>query len=93
MDSLFARSHEKRREDDEKSQGVIDKEADRAQRSYDTLEGMVDSFGDDFHMGLMSVAASLGRNWRRGMRRWKIVRPSTKRKLFFRVASRLEVVV
>ncbi|MEC8369306.1 MAG: glutathione S-transferase family protein [Pseudomonadota bacterium] len=76
MDSLFARSHEKRREDGEKSQGVIDKEANRAQRSYDTLEGMVDSFGDDFHMGLMSVAASLGyADWRHPDDNWRDGRP------------------
>lgn len=76
MDSLFARSHEKRREDGEKSQGVIDKEAGRANRSYDTLEGMVDSFGDDFHMGLISVVAALGyADWRHPDDGWRDGRP------------------
>ena len=76
MDSQFARSHEERREDGEKSQGVIDKEAGRAARSYDSLEGMVDSFGDDFHMGLMSVVAALGyADWRHPDDGWRDGRP------------------
>lgn len=76
MDSLFARSHEKRREDGEKSQGVIDKEAGRAARSYDTLESMVDGFGDEVHMGLMSVVAALGyADWRHPDDNWRDGRP------------------
>ena len=76
MDSQFARSHEKRRENGEKSQGVIDKETGRSARSYDSLEGMADSFGDDFHMGLISVIAALGyADWRHPDDGWRNGRP------------------
>ena len=76
MDSQFARSHEKRRENGEKSQGVIDKETVRSARSYDSLEGMADSFGDDFHMGLISVIAALGyADWRHPDDGWRNGRP------------------
>jgi glutathione S-transferase len=76
MDSQFARSHEKRRENGEKSQGVIDKETGRSARSYDSLEGITDSFGDDFHMGLISVIAALGyADWRHPDDGWRNDRP------------------
>jgi glutathione S-transferase len=76
MDSQFARSHEKRRENGEKSQGLIDKETGRSARSYDSLEGMADSFGDDFHMGLISVIAALGyADWRHPDDGWRNGRP------------------
>lgn len=60
MDSLFGRSHEKRREPGEQSPGVIEKEATRAARCYDALEGLADKFGGDLHMGTVTVITSLG---------------------------------
>ena len=76
MESLFYRSHENRREDDEKSHGFIDKELARANRTYDSLENLVDKFGDDLHLGLISVVASLGyADWRHPRDEWRIGRP------------------
>lgn len=60
MDSLFGRSHEKRRDPGEQSPAEIEKEAARAARCYDALEGLVDKFGSDLHMGTVTVITSLG---------------------------------
>ncbi|MEL0018373.1 MAG: glutathione S-transferase N-terminal domain-containing protein [Rickettsiales bacterium] len=76
MESLFYRSHENRREDGEKSQAFIDKEAGRAARAYDALEARVDRFGDDMHLGLISIVASLGyADWRHPGDGWRDGRP------------------
>ena len=76
MESLFYRSHENRREDGERSQSFIDQEAARANRTYDALEGLVDSFGDDLHLGLISAVASLGyADWRHPHDEWRSGRP------------------
>ena len=76
MESLFYRSHENRREDGEKSQGFIDKESARADRTYDALENLVDKFGDDLHLGLISAVASLGyADWRHPGDEWRSGRP------------------
>ena len=65
MESLFYRSQEKHREDGERSPAFIEKESGRANRAYNALEGMVDLFGDEIHMGLISTVASLGyADWR-----------------------------
>lgn len=76
MESLFYRSHEKRREDDEKSPAYIEKEGERAGRCYDTLEGLVGKFGDKVHLGLISTVASLGyADWRHPDDGWRNGRP------------------
>ena len=72
MESLFYRSHENRREDGEKSQRFIDKESARADRTYYALENLVDKFGDDLHLGLISTVASLGyADWRLPGDEWR----------------------
>ena len=76
MESLLYRSQEKRREDSERSPSFIEKETDRANRAYDTLQGMVDRFGDEMHMGLISTIASLGyADWRHPDDGWRDGRP------------------
>jgi glutathione S-transferase len=60
MDSLFLRSHEKRRDASERSPALIEKEAGRAARCYDALEGFAGELGGPLHMGILSAAASLG---------------------------------
>lgn len=76
MESLFYRSHESRREPGEKSEAFIVKESDRANRTYDALEGLVDRFGNDMHLGLISVVASLGyADWRHPGDGWRDGRP------------------
>ena len=72
MESLFYRSHEIRREDGKNSQGFIDKELARANRTYDALENLVVKFSDDLHLGLISTVASLGyADWRLPGDEWR----------------------
>jgi len=74
MDSLFIRSHEKRRDASEQSPALIEKEGARAARCYDELESFADELGGPLHMGILSAAAALGYadgrhpddNWRDG---------------------------
>lgn len=76
MDSLFVRSHEIRREDGEKSPGVIATEAARAARAYDELETLADGFGDEPNLGTITVVASLGyADWRHPADEWRQGRP------------------
>ena len=76
MESLFYRSHENRREDGQKSQGFIDKEIARANRTYDALENLVDKFGDNVHLGLITTVACLGyADWRHPRDKWRGGRP------------------
>ena len=76
MESLFYRSQEKRREDGERSPAFIEKELGRANRAYNALEGMIDRFGDEMHMGLISTVASLGyADWRHPDDGWRDGRP------------------
>lgn len=77
MDSLFVRSHESRRDESEKSPGVIATEAARAGRSYDELEALAGGFGDAPNLGTISVVASLGyANWRHPGDEWRKGRPA-----------------
>ena len=72
MDSLFHRSHEKRRDKGEQSPGEIKKEAARAQRAYDELAKLLPKFEDKVHMGSISAVASLGyADWRHPDDDWR----------------------
>jgi glutathione S-transferase len=72
MDSLFHRSHEKRRDPSEQSPGEIEKESKRAQRCYDELEKLLPQYADNVHMGSMTVIASLGyADWRHPDDNWR----------------------
>jgi glutathione S-transferase len=72
MDSLFHRSHEKRRDPSEQSPGEIEKEGNRAQRCYDELEKLLPQYEDKIHMGSMTVIASLGyADWRHPDDNWR----------------------
>lgn len=72
MDSLFHRSHEKRRDASEQSPGEIEKEGERAQRCYDELEELLPKYEDKVHMGAMTAVASLGyADWRHPDDNWR----------------------
>jgi glutathione S-transferase len=72
MDSLFHRSHEKRRDPSEQSPGEIKKEAERAKRCYDELERLLPVFDGKIHMGSMTAVASLGyADWRHPDDEWR----------------------
>lgn len=72
MDSLYLRSHEKRRDPSEQSPGEIEKEAKRAQRCYDELDKLLPNYEDKIHMGSMTVVASLGyADWRHPDDNWR----------------------
>jgi glutathione S-transferase len=72
MDSLFHRSHEKRRDPSEQSPGEIEKEGKRAQRCYDELQELLPKYEDKVHMGSMTVVASLGyADWRHPDDNWR----------------------
>lgn len=76
MDSLFIRSHEGRRDESEKSPGVIATEAARAGRSYDELEALAGGFDDAPNLGTITVVASLGyADWRHPGDEWRKGRP------------------
>jgi len=72
MDSLFHRSHEKRRDASEQSPAEIKKEGERAQRCYDELEELLPKYEDKVHMGAMTAVASLGyADWRHPDDNWR----------------------
>ena len=72
MDSLFARSHEKRRADGERSQALIDKEAARARRCYDALEQRIDGARAEPDLADIAVACALGyADWRHAGDDWR----------------------
>lgn len=72
MDSLFQRSHEKRREDGEKSQAVIDKESERANRCYDALNSMLAGKAPAMDLGAIAAVSSLGyADWRHADDNWR----------------------
>lgn len=76
MDSLFLRSHEKRREDGEKSQAVIDKEAARAARCYDALNQRLANQPTVLDMGTIAAVSALGyADWRHQEDNWRDGRP------------------
>ena len=74
MDSLFVRSRENRRPEDEKSPSLIAAEAARAADCYDAMEKVADRLAGDLHLGAITAVASLGYadgrhpgdNWRSG---------------------------
>lgn len=72
MDSLFHRSHEKRRDPSEQSPGEIKKEGERARRCYDELERLLPNYDGKIHMGSMTAVASLGyADWRHPDDEWR----------------------
>lgn len=72
MDSLYVRAHENRRAESEQSPNEREKEAKRAARIYDELEGLVDQFSGNIDMGTLTVAASLGyADWRHPGDKWR----------------------
>jgi len=72
MDSLFHRSHEKRRDPSEQSPGEIKKEGERAQRCYDELARLLPTYDGKVHMGSMTAVASLGyADWRHPDDDWR----------------------
>jgi glutathione S-transferase len=76
MDSLFHRSHEKRRDKGEQSPGEIKKETERAKRAYDELEKLLPKYDGKIHMGSISAVASLGyADWRHADDDWRKGRP------------------
>jgi glutathione S-transferase len=76
MDSLFHRSHEKRRDKGEQSPGEIKKEGERAQRAYDELESLLPKYDGKIHMGSITAVASLGyADWRHPDDDWRKGRP------------------
>lgn len=77
MDSLYTRRHELARDKSEQSPGEIEKEALRAQKTYDALEAKVPTFGPAFDMGQLTVVASLGyADWRHPGDEWRKGRPA-----------------
>ena len=77
LDSLFVRSRENRRDEAERSQAVIDLEADRAARCYDKLESLGSRLHANPHNGLYSVVIALGyANWRHAGDCWRANRPA-----------------
>jgi glutathione S-transferase len=77
LDSLFVRSRETRRDKAERSQAVIDLEADRASRCYDKLESLGSGLRANPHNGLYCVVTALGyANWRHAGDCWRASRPA-----------------
>ena len=72
MDAAVLRIYEGVRPENERSMTWSDKQKGKVQISLDALEEEVDSFGDDFDIGLLTVACALGyldfrfanENWR-----------------------------
>lgn len=72
MDSLFTRSHEIRRDANEQSPALIEKEAARAARCYDALESKIGQCGDGLDLGSIAVVAALGyADWRHPGDEWR----------------------
>ena len=72
MDSLFVRTMENRRELDEKSPGLIKKEAARAARCYDHLDIRLSDQSATLHLGTIAAVASLAyADWRHPDDNWR----------------------
>jgi len=72
MDSLYVRTMENRRELDEKSPGLIKKEAARASRCYDALDIRLSGQSATLHLGTIAAVASLGyADWRHPDDEWR----------------------
>ena len=77
MDSLYARTHENRRDAAQRSQALIDHEHARAERCYDALEARAESFADRIDMGTISTVCSLGySDGRHAGDEWRKARPN-----------------
>jgi glutathione S-transferase len=77
MDSLYLRRHELARPVNEQSPGEIEKEAERAQKTYDALEAKVSGFGSAIDIGQLTAIASLGyADWRHPGDEWRKGRPA-----------------
>lgn len=88
MDSLFVRSHEKRRADGERSQALIDREAARARRCYDALEQRIDGARAEPDLAGIAIACALGyADWRHADDGWRSGR--AKLTAWFEKAARL----
>ncbi len=76
MDTLFHCSHEKRREDGERSPSVIEKESARAARCYDELDRRLSGQSASLTLGAIAAACSLGyADWRHAEDNWRGGRP------------------
>lgn len=72
MDSLFLRSHEKRKEDTTPSPSLIEKEADRASRCYDALDKMFAGKEPALDLGSIAAVSALGyADWRHPDDNWR----------------------
>lgn len=77
MDSLYLRRHELARPVNEQSPSEIQKEAERAQKTYDALEAKVSGFGSAIDLGQLTAIASLGyADWRHPGDQWRKGRPA-----------------
>lgn len=72
MDSLFGRSHEKRRDDGEKSPALIEKESERANRCYDALDKLLAGKAPAMDLGAIAAVSALGyADWRHADDNWR----------------------
>ena len=72
MDSLYVRTMENRRDLNEKSLGLIEKETARASRCYDALDIRLASHSATLHLGTIAAVASLGyADWRHPDDDWR----------------------
>lgn len=72
LDSLFACSHEKRRDANEQSPGLIAKETERSARCYDVLDARLAGKAAELNLGTIAVIAALGyADWRHAENDWR----------------------
>ena len=72
MDSLYVRTMENRRDLNEKSLGLIEKETARASRCYDALDIRLAGQSATLHLGTIAAVASLGyADWRHPDDDWR----------------------
>lgn len=72
LDGLFGRSHEKRREEGDPSPAFIAKEAGRAGRCYDALNGMLAGQKPALNVGTIAAVTALGyADWRMAEDNWR----------------------
>ncbi|MCB1743240.1 MAG: glutathione S-transferase family protein [Gammaproteobacteria bacterium] len=77
MDSLFVRARENRRDESERSLGVIQLETVRADRCYDALQLLIGAGDDIDHMGGYAAVCALGyADWRHPGDDWRDGRQS-----------------
>lgn len=77
MDSIFVRSFENnQREEEARSERVMEREQARCARCYDSLETLVDSEGDKVTVATITVIAALGyADWRAAEDEWRVGHP------------------